>query len=498
MRGAAMLCAGSILWASCQKENDGINVPTEEVTNSILRQSGVAPDDPALVAKVPKIVSADFLADTITNYFSFQPQTEAAKGGGGGRDRTTPQVTITSPGSGTVVTGTVGVNVSATDNVGITSVVLTADGNVVGTISVAPFSFSWNTSGLSSGTHTLTATATDAAGNTKTHSIQVGYNTTSGADITPPLVSITSPVNGSSVTSTISVAVSASDNVGVTAVNFKVDGASVATDNSSPYNFSWNTSTVSAGIHTLSATATDGAGNSNTSSIQVTVNTTVVPPSPSLPTSVELMMPPVAHQGSEGSCVSFAVGYAARSAETFYRTNASSYNNSTNVFSPEFLFNLTTSDSYCSSSALISALEKLKSTGICTWDNMPYSTSNGCSLLPTTSQYTEASSFKIASYSSIYTSDLTAIKTMLAAKRPLMITFSIDQNFTNAAPGFIWRSYSSTNGARHAVAICGYDDAKRAVKVMNSWGTGWGDNGYTWIDYDFLPSLNPSVYVMNF
>jgi C1A family cysteine protease len=47
------------------------------------------------------------------------------------------------------------------------------------------------------------------------------------------------------------------------------------------------------------------------------------------------------------------------------------------------------------------------------------------------------------------------------------------------------------------VAICGYDDTKHAVKIMNSWGTAWGENGFTWIDYDFLPSLNASVYVMN-
>jgi C1A family cysteine protease len=79
-----------------------------------------------------------------------------------------------------------------------------------------------------------------------------------------------------------------------------------------------------------------------------------------------------------------------------------------------------------------------------------------------------------------------------------MITFAIDQNFRNAGPGFIWNRYASSNGARHAVTICGYDDAKHAVKIMNSWGTGWGENGFSWIDYDFLRTLNPTVYVMNF
>jgi hypothetical protein len=385
--------------------------------------------------------------------------------------------------------------VSATDNVGVVSVVLTADGNAVGTKNAAPFSFSWNTSGLISGTHTLTATATDAAGNSKTHTIQVGYNTPAGTDLTPPSVSITSPVNGSSVSSTISVAVSASDNVGVSNVTLYVDGVVSSSDAAAPYSFSLNS--LASGVHTISATARDAAGNSNSNAIQVTVNTVVVPPPTSLPSSVILAMPPVGNQGSEGSCVSFAVGYAARSCEQYYRSGASSYNNSTNIFSPEFLFNLTKSDSYCSSSALISALETLKYVGICTWQSMPYSSSNGCSVLPSTTQNSEASSFKISSYSGISTSDLTAIKTMISSNHPLLITFAYDQNFYSASPGYIWKSYSSTVYQPHAVAICGYDDSKHAVKIINSWGTAWGENGYTWIDYDFLRSLNPNVYVMS-
>jgi hypothetical protein len=59
-------------------------------------------------------------------------------------------------------------------------------------------------------------------------------------------------------------------------------------------------------------------------------------------------------------------------------------------------------------------------------------------------------------------------------------------SFIGAGPGFIWKSYSGSGSLPHAVLICGYDDAKHAYKVMSSWGTSWGDGGFSWIDYDFF------------
>jgi cathepsin L len=35
----------------------------------------------------------------------------------------------------------------------------------------------------------------------------------------------------------------------------------------------------------------------------------------------------------------------------------------------------------------------------------------------------------------------------------------------------------------HAVILCGWDDAKGAWLLKNSWGTGWGENGFMWIKY---------------
>jgi peptidoglycan hydrolase-like protein with peptidoglycan-binding domain len=94
-----------------------------------------------------------------------------------------------------------------------------------------------------------------------------------GGDTTPPTTSITSPANNGTVSGTITVQASASDNVGVTQVQLFVDGSLQSTDNASPYTFSLNTNSLTNGSHTLVTKAYDAAGNVGTSAtITVTVS----------------------------------------------------------------------------------------------------------------------------------------------------------------------------------------------------------------------------------
>jgi len=225
-----------------------------------------------------------------------------------------------------------------------------------------------------------------------------------------------------------------------------------------------------------------------------TTDTTVITPAP-LPSNYSIVMPSVRQQGSEGSCVAFAVTYA-RAAQQYYKTGATSYNDAVNVFSPEYVFNQVTMTG-CTGSAVTTSLDLLKNQGVCTWQSMPYTWLNGCSLLPTAAQTAEATNYKITSYSRIIDSDRVAIKTMIAANHPVIASFTIDQSFYDAYPGFIWKSLTGNSGS-HTMAICGYDDAKHAYKAINSWGPTWGDGGYIWIDYDFFPiAASYSTYVMN-
>src|SRR5437016_4934097 len=89
-----------------------------------------------------------------------------------------------------------------------------------------------------------------------------GFPTVAGSlpppDTTAPVVTITSPTNNSNVSSTITIAVTASDNVGVIGVQFKLDGNNLGSeDTSAPYSVSWNTTTATNGAHSLTAVARD-------------------------------------------------------------------------------------------------------------------------------------------------------------------------------------------------------------------------------------------------
>ncbi|KFE62192.1 Ig-like domain-containing protein [Hyalangium minutum] len=88
-----------------------------------------------------------------------------------------------------------------------------------------------------------------------------------------PTVAITSPANGSSVFLSTAIQATAADNNAVTQVVF-YDGATViGTDTSAPYSLNWSTLFVSKGQHTLTARATDSAGNVTTSApVVVTVH----------------------------------------------------------------------------------------------------------------------------------------------------------------------------------------------------------------------------------
>ena len=81
-------------------------------------------------------------------------------------------------------------------------------------------------------------------------------------DTTLPTVSIASPVNDATVGKTINVEVDAADDTGISYVELYIDGALLAGDTLSPYQYVWDTTLYANGPHTLMARAYDVAGNS--------------------------------------------------------------------------------------------------------------------------------------------------------------------------------------------------------------------------------------------
>ena len=160
---------------------------------------------------------------------------------------------------------------ASTDDVGVAGYRLYRGGSLIDTTTALSYTFTGLTCNTS---YQLGVEAFDGAGNV---SPRTPLTATSGAcDTTKPTVSITAPANGATVNGTIVVSAAASDNTSVAGVQFKLDGANLAAeDTTSPYSVAWDTVTSTPGAHALTAVARDPSGNTATSA---TVTVTVTAP----------------------------------------------------------------------------------------------------------------------------------------------------------------------------------------------------------------------------
>jgi papain like protease/uncharacterized protein DUF4384 len=200
-------------------------------------------------------------------------------------------------------------------------------------------------------------------------------------------------------------------------------------------------------------------------------------------------MPPVGNQGGQGSCVGWAVGYAARSYYSYAETPRPS------PISPAYIFdNIREDPRECQAGSVISYALNLLKSGAVTIDDYPYS-DNVC--LPARVHPAQGGmSFKIDSWTTVDHTSLDDIKGQLAKGNPVIISLSVTpeiDGLVGSAPAVV--APDSKILGRHAITIVGYDETKQAFKLINSWGTGWGDKGYGWISFSDIRLIN-AAYVM--
>jgi C1A family cysteine protease len=212
-----------------------------------------------------------------------------------------------------------------------------------------------------------------------------------------------------------------------------------------------------------------------------------------------LNLPPVYNQGNEGSCVAFAAGYAMMSYYLKWQRRMTYDNTSNSAYrSPEFLYNLAKIPGGCDAGTdPISALNTLYYKGICSWADMPYSSSNGCSTQPNPYQLSRAAQVKIKSFSRL--TNEYQVKQALDYGHPVLLAFQLDKNFeaqTSQTPYV----YSSVGGAKtggHAVVIKGYDDANQVFICQNSWGKNVHYYGNFYMSYGAFRRIYPQLFVIN-
>jgi len=233
----------------------------------------------------------------------------------------------------------------------------------------------------------------------------------------------------------------------------------------------------------------------NTEEIEDDVNLPNFLGTGSMPSSTDLTpyFPPIGDQGQYGTCVAWAVGYNHKSfleAKVDGRTN---YTSTSQIFSPKDLF-WAIDNQYkgedCNGTNFEYAYDVIQSRGIATIGTVPYTSLGDCSSSPSSSWTSEAGSHTISSYREISV-DKDIIKSYLADGRAVVFGAKLGDEFMEYTGGVLdYQTYGYTGQhAYHAMILAGYDDSKGtngAFKVVNSWGTSWGESGIAWVDQDYF------------
>lgn len=212
----------------------------------------------------------------------------------------------------------------------------------------------------------------------------------------------------------------------------------------------------------------------------------------SIPAAVDLSskFPKPGYQGEQQSCVAWATGYAVKSYHENLKNNWG-LDLAETTFSPSFIYNQINNGKDLGST-IPDAMELVKSQGSATLKTMPYSE---YTQKPGAQARIEAAKYKAASYERLDGKNIDSLKLLLAAGNPIVIGMRTYENFMTYSGGV----YKKTSGAYlggHAMVIVGYDESKRAFKIMNSWSDRWGEKGFVWYDYSLFSEMNHTAMVL--
>lgn len=233
-------------------------------------------------------------------------------------------------------------------------------------------------------------------------------------------------------------------------------------------------------------------------------------PGVSLQDSIDLfrMMPLSGDQGYQGSCAAFTVVYDCLSYLENRRNHTNPVvngsNDSSRIYSPKYLFNVlkmrNASLSECRTGVFFTdILNAVVEKGSPPLSQLPYI---GTDSLDCTKPIREdelaalAQDHRMAGYDQKYYDFVYDVKADLNDGSPIMFGMDVDTDFTyngykcaRENRQFIYKFNPSKPHTYHALIVVGYNDATRLFKILNSWGTNWGNKGYFYMTYeDFMNS----------
>lgn len=210
-------------------------------------------------------------------------------------------------------------------------------------------------------------------------------------------------------------------------------------------------------------------------------------------TDLSRHFPEPGHQGTQGSCVGWAVAYAVRS---YYDIKGGLETVSKTPYSPAFLYNnlIKAAPTGClTGTSISSALEFVEERGLVDIETFPYE-QNSCSRIATPAELDQAKASRIKGWKPINFFQLDNIKGRLSEGDPVIAGIRVSQDLYDLEWGEIYDNRSPSDGFGHAVVIVGYSDKKQAFRFLNSWGREWSEGGYGWISYPAMEARVLSAF----
>jgi hypothetical protein len=213
-------------------------------------------------------------------------------------------------------------------------------------------------------------------------------------------------------------------------------------------------------------------------------------------------MPPVFDQGQRGSCVACAATWTPKS---FAEINEGAF--PAKGFSASYLY------SRCKQldgipeqegTYLRTAMQVLKNYGVCPEAAMPYSTLTSLPIpkvpvIPPIAE-AQAAQYKISAYAQLAdvtdtdrTGLIATIRQALLREGPITMALLVCSNFIPDAIGRLPLPQGTIQGG-HAVGIVGHLPEIKCFILRNSWGAGWGINGYAYLPEEWLTKVIDSYY----
>lgn len=215
------------------------------------------------------------------------------------------------------------------------------------------------------------------------------------------------------------------------------------------------------------------------------------------PPSVDLrpLMPPIGRQ-TMNDCAAWAFGYYARS-YVEARNQEWTPDQPWLRFSPSFIYNQVNGGKDEGSNP-IKVLELLRDRGAATLSTFPYAARDFLKQPPAIANR-EAPAFRIENFG--FVPNGAQMRALLARGEVVILGVRTNPVFSGGRydiydtaaheRGRALRAPGQPHGF-HAMCVAGYDDARQAFLILNSWGSDWGQNGAIWVHYDVAETFNLS------